>query len=76
MVKEKGLSESVADQIGHYVKKHGGKELVDELSVDTKLMAVENAKRGLEDMKLLLHYCEFFGVLNKVFGGGEGFHCD
>ena len=66
MVKEKGLAESAADQIGHYVKKKGGKELVDELSADAKLMAVENAKRGLEDMKLLLHYCEFFGVLDKV----------
>lgn len=66
MVKEKGLAEDVADRIGFYVKKHGGKELVEELSADTKLVSVENAKRGLEDMRLLLHYCELFGVLDKV----------
>ena len=72
MVKEKGLDEGVADRIGHYVKKHGAKELVEELSADTKLMSVENAKQGLEDMKLLLHYCELFGVLGKVLGGRGG----
>lgn len=71
MVVDKGLEEDVADRIGEYVQPVGertieNKELLDKLFTDQKLMAVESAKLGLEEMKLLLQYCENFGVLNKA----------
>ena len=66
MVEEKGLQEDVADRIGDYVKLHGGKDLLEQLFADQKLVAVKDAQIGLEGMKLLLHYCELYGVLNKV----------
>ena len=68
MVEEKGLPEAVADQIGEYVKLHGGKELLEQLAGDSKLMAVQDAQLGIGDMRLLLQYCEMFGVLDKVSG--------
>ena len=66
MVEEKGLSEDVADAIGQYVKLCGRFDLVEKLTSDPKLMAVKDATLGLEDMKLLLQYCDNFGVLEKV----------
>ena len=66
MVEEKGLQEDVADKIGDYVKLHGGKDLLEQLFADQKLVAVKDAQLGLEGMKLLLHYCELYGVLDKV----------
>lgn len=72
MVEEKGLEEVVADKIEAYVKLCGGAELVAQLEGDGELMAVESARRGLEDMKLLLKYCDFFGVLDKVYCEAQG----
>lgn len=66
MVGEKGLEEGVADAIGEYVKLHGSHELLKKLMSDPKLMAVQRASAGLEDMRLLLQYCELFGVLDQV----------
>lgn len=66
MVEEKGLQEDVADRIGEYVKLHGGKELLEKLLADQKLTAIKDATIGLEGMRLLLHYCELYGVLDKV----------
>ena len=66
MVEEKSLPEDVADRIGDYVKLHGGKDLLEQLFSDQKLVAVKDAQMGLEGMKLLLHYCELYGVLDKV----------
>ena len=66
MVDEKGLQEDVADRIGEYVKLHGGKELLEQLLADQKLTAIKDAMTGLEGMRLLLHYCELYGVLDKV----------
>ena len=66
MVEEKGLQEEVADRIGEYVKLSGGKELLEQLLADSKLTAVKDAQAGLDSMKLLLHYCELYGVLDKV----------
>lgn len=68
MVEEKGLQSEVADAIGEYVKLSGGFELLDKLVSDPRLMAVKTAAAGLEDMKLLLRYCDLFGVLDKVCG--------
>ena len=66
MVEEKGLEEGVADVIGDYVKLSGGFDLVEQLRSDQRLMAVQSAAAGLEDMRLLLQYCDLFGVLNNV----------
>ena len=66
MVDEKGLQEDVADRIGEYVKFRGGKELLEQLLADQKLTAIKDATTGLEGMRLLLHYCELYGVLDKV----------
>ena len=66
MVEEKGLQPEVADNISHYVKLNGRKELLEQLLSDKQLTSVKDAVVGLEDMKLLLHYCEMFGVLDKV----------
>ena len=72
MVEEKGLAGEAADRIGEYVKLHGGLELLEKLCADTRLVAVKAAEEGLRDMRLLLHYCELFGVLDKVCRGEEG----
>ncbi|XP_064607651.1 histidine--tRNA ligase-like isoform X2 [Liolophura sinensis] len=66
MVDEKGLDPEVADRIGHYVKFNGGPELVDQLLKDEFLCKQKSSIEGLEDMKLLLRYCELYGVLDKV----------
>lgn len=66
MVEEKGLEVKVADNIGEYVKLNGSFDLVEKLTSDPRLMGVKAAVSGVEDMKLLLQYCELFGVLDKV----------
>ena len=69
MVEEKGLPEKVADLIGEYVKLSGHFELLDKLASDARLMAVKSAVDGVGDMRLLLQYCDLFGVLDKVWVG-------
>ena len=68
MVEEKGVAEGVADKVGNYVKLHmlGGMELLDQLNKDPTLTAIKDAKVGLEEMGLLLRYCELYGILDKV----------
>ncbi|CAI2161939.1 15840_t:CDS:10 [Funneliformis geosporum] len=66
MTEEKGLDPIVADQIGEYVKFKGGKELLDRLFQDQRLLANANAKAGLNDMILLFQYLEVFEVLDKI----------
>ncbi|EDO41764.1 predicted protein [Nematostella vectensis] len=66
MVDEKGLEGSAADRIGEYVKLSGGMNLVERLAQDGELMKNKNAKEALEDMELLLQYCELFNVTEKV----------
>ena len=69
MVEEKGLQAEVADRIGEYVKLHGGKDLLEQLLADKQLTAVKEAQAGLDGMRLLLHYCELYGILDKVLAG-------
>jgi histidyl-tRNA synthetase len=64
---QKGITEDVADRIGEYVKLNGKKELCDILANDEKLFENPNAKKGIEDMKLLLKYLELFEVENVLF---------
>ena len=66
MVDEKGLAGDVADRIGHYVKLHGGMEMLEQLAADPALVAVPDAKVGLDEMRTLLKFCELFGALDKV----------
>uniref|UniRef100_A0A182YEX5 histidine--tRNA ligase n=1 Tax=Anopheles stephensi TaxID=30069 RepID=A0A182YEX5_ANOST len=66
MVEEKGLTEETVDRIGEYVTLHGGPELVDRLAADEKLKQIPSAMEGLEDMRLLLQYCDIFQVANRV----------
>ena len=66
MVVDKGLAEEAADRIGTYVLRSGGREFVDELMADEVLVANSDAKKGLQDMALLLEYCDVFGIADKV----------
>jgi len=59
MVQEKGLDEAAADRIGEFVRMSGGLELVDKL-MESDLSKSKIAKQGLEDMRLLLRYCELY----------------
>lgn len=66
MINEKGLDEATADRIGEYVRLSGSFDLVEKLLKDEKLSKVKSAVEGLEGMKLLLKYCQIFGVSDKV----------
>lgn len=66
MIEEKGLTEDAADQIGEYVQLNGREDLVEKLLKDPKLTKSKSAVAGLEAMKLLLHYCDIYGVSDRV----------
>ncbi|KAL9584064.1 MAG: hypothetical protein Q9212_002342 [Teloschistes hypoglaucus] len=66
MVEEKGLEESVADKIWDLVQRKGGKEVLEGLRENQKLVENESMKTGMDDMALLFEYLESFGVLDKV----------
>ncbi|CAL8264387.1 unnamed protein product [Lota lota] len=66
MVKEKGLSEEAADQIGEYVSMQGGMDLAVHLLEDSKLSQSKQACAGLSDMKQLFSYLQLFQVTDKV----------
>jgi histidyl-tRNA synthetase len=66
MIEEKGLDGETADRIWEFVQFSGGSELVERLLEDPKLKAVKAAVEGLEGMRLLLKYCQLFGVSDKV----------
>jgi len=66
MVKEKNLAEDIADRIYEYVQLKGGMDLVEKLLQNEKLISNKSAKQGVEDMKLLLNYCQLFNVMDKV----------
>ncbi|RMX79433.1 hypothetical protein D0867_16479 [Hortaea werneckii] len=66
MTEEKGLDPEVADRIGEYVTKKGGRELLETLTKDAKLSTNDSAKAGLADMDLLFTYLSAFDVLDRV----------
>ncbi|KAI9251426.1 histidyl-tRNA synthetase [Phascolomyces articulosus] len=66
MIEERGLPSHVADKIGEYVKLQGGKELLDVLSKDERILNNKTAMEGLEDMKLLYEYLEILDVQDKL----------
>lgn len=65
MVEEKGLDEAAADRIGGYVRMSGGVELIDQL-LESDLGKNKSAKQGLEDIKILLRYCELYKCRENV----------
>jgi histidyl-tRNA synthetase len=66
MINEKGISPDAADRIGEYVRLNGSTELADKLLKDEKLSKVKAAVEGIEGIKLLLEYCELFGIKDKI----------
>lgn len=66
MIEDKGLGADAADKIGKYVQLSGGKELLEKLGNDANLTAIPDAKAAIEDMRLLFHYCETMGAMEKV----------
>lgn len=72
-MEEKGLPSKVADKIGEYVMLHKkgaeAKSLLEKLnSSSSELSKVAIAQEGLQDMSLMLKYCEVMGVLDNVSG--------
>ncbi|XP_023934272.2 histidine--tRNA ligase, cytoplasmic isoform X1 [Bicyclus anynana] len=66
MINEKGVTPEAADRIGEYVRLNGSSELADKLLQDEKLSKNKSAVEGLEGIKLLLHYCELYGIKDKI----------
>ncbi|XP_020012735.1 histidine--tRNA ligase, mitochondrial isoform X2 [Castor canadensis] len=66
MVAKKGLAPEVADQIGDYVKCHGGISLVEQMFQDPRLSQNKQALEGLTDLKLLFEYLTLFGISEKI----------
>ncbi|KAL4229742.1 hypothetical protein ACF0H5_010131 [Mactra antiquata] len=66
MVDEKGLSPEAADRIGHFVKFSGGISTLEELLKDEGLSKSKLAVEGLEELKLLLTYCDLYKISDKV----------
>lgn len=67
MVEQKGLPESVADQIGQFVRNRGNlAEILGSLKADEKLAANEDVKSGINDMARLLSYLEAYDIADKV----------
>lgn len=66
IINEKGLEPEKADKIGEYVRLSGKNDLIEKLLADPVLTKVKSAVQGIEDMKLLLKYCQLFGVYDKI----------
>ncbi|KAK6330245.1 Cytoplasmic and mitochondrial histidine tRNA synthetase [Orbilia blumenaviensis] len=66
MTEQKGLDPEVADKIGQFVLKKGGRDLLEELQNTESLASNENIKKGLGDMKLLFDYLDIFEVTPKI----------
>lgn len=66
MIEEKGLDAEVADKIEGYVTQKGARELLEKLQGNGELTENASAKKGLEEMSLLMDYLSAFGVLDKI----------
>ncbi|XP_060800855.1 histidine--tRNA ligase, cytoplasmic isoform X1 [Amyelois transitella] len=66
MINEKGISPDAADRIGEYVRLNGSTELIEKLLQDEKLSKNKAAIEGINGVKLLLEYCELFGIKDKI----------
>jgi len=61
MCKEKGLEDSVADKIGHYIKYKGSIELLGKL-LTTELGSDNKSKEGLDLLKIFHKYTQILGI--------------
>ncbi|EPS40584.1 hypothetical protein H072_5569 [Dactylellina haptotyla CBS 200.50] len=66
MTEQKGLDPAVADKIGEFVLKKGGRDLLEELEKSEALASNETIKKGLADMRLLFDYLDIFDVTKKI----------
>ncbi|XP_060064786.1 histidine--tRNA ligase, cytoplasmic-like isoform X1 [Ylistrum balloti] len=66
MIEEKKLDPAAADKIGMYVKLQGSQDLIDKLMQDDAIKSQKSAVEGLQDISLLLKYCELFGIADHV----------
>lgn len=66
MIDQKGLAPESADLIGNYVQMKGGVDLIEQLEQDERLSKSKAALEGLKDVKLLLHYCNLYGISDRV----------
>ncbi|KAH9425938.1 hypothetical protein DERP_014508 [Dermatophagoides pteronyssinus] len=66
MIKEKGLSEMVADRIGEFVKMNGSIELVEQLISNEEFIRNKRATKGLMEIKTLFDYCRIFEIESSI----------
>ncbi|KAI0897279.1 histidyl-tRNA synthetase [Annulohypoxylon nitens] len=67
MVEQKGLSEEVADKIGHFVLNRGTlDEMIQFIKSDPNLSANDEIKAGLADMELLTSYSKELKTFDSV----------
>lgn len=66
MVAEKGLEERIADEIGTYVSRKGGRDLLDFLKGDVKLSNHKTACEGIKDMELLFDYLDIYDISHQM----------
>jgi len=66
MTEEKGLAPEVADKIGQYVVKKGGRDLLNELKSMEELTKNASFSAGLQNMELLIDYLEIFNVMHRL----------
>lgn len=66
MITEKGLSESVADRIGEFVKLRGGEELIESLLAREEVLANPGTLAGLKDLQVMFGFLRVFGIAADV----------
>ncbi|KAJ4413268.1 Cytoplasmic and mitochondrial histidine tRNA synthetase [Didymella pomorum] len=62
----KGLSADIADQIGEWVQRKGGDDIIEFLKSDPVLSQNEDVKKGISDMELLFSYLDAFDARSHV----------
>ncbi|KAK6541188.1 Cytoplasmic and mitochondrial histidine tRNA synthetase [Orbilia ellipsospora] len=66
MTEQKGLDPEIADKIGQFVLKKGGRDLLEELEKTESLASNETIKKGLADLRLLFDYLDIYDVTKKI----------
>lgn len=67
IIDEKGVPAEKADKIGAYVRQSGTVKLVEQLLNDQFLIEnSKSAKKGLDDLTLILRYCDIYGITDKI----------
>ncbi|XP_056372712.1 histidine--tRNA ligase, cytoplasmic-like [Hyla sarda] len=66
MIEEKDMRPETVDRVGEYIRLNGGLALLEHLWNDSAISQNTRAMEALNDLKLLHHYLEIFGVADKV----------